>query len=614
MRKKRISIKNHSQESQLIHQRCLVLFFIMMLLASLIILRLAWLQLVRHTLFTTLSQKNWLDLVPIEPTRGLIYDRNGILLAENTPVFSLEMIPDKVNNIPDTLKRIQAILPLSVSEISQFQHQLRQHRRFDAITLRLRLSETEVARFAENQYRFPGVQIRARLIRHYPMGKTLSHALGYVGRINTAELRQLDPVNYSATLWTGKSGIEKSQEHILHGRVGYEQAENDASGQSIRVLNRIPPVPGKNLWLTLDSKLQLIAEEAFAGHRGALVALQPDSGEVLALVSEPGYDPDVFVTGLSSADYHTLQNAADRPLYNRAIRGTYAPGSTIKPYLALEGLDAGIITPDTTIYDPGWFQFGNGGHIFHDWRRLGHGRVNISRAITVSCDIFFYRLADSLGIQSINDVLSQFGFGQPTGVDTTGESAGVIASPAWKKRFRHEPWYDGDTIISGIGQGYMQFTPIQMAAGAAALATRGKRFQPHLLLAEGSREQSIASVPLSPIELDNPPAWEVVIEAMRDVILSREGTGVYHFGRPPTYTVAAKTGTSQLHSIRFRDPRAEHEDQDALPEKLRDNSVFIGFAPLEKPRIALAVVVENDSAAGQIARKVLDAYMGVTPA
>ena len=610
MRSKRVAIKNHSEEVHLISRRCLVVFFITLVLMSLLVMRLAWLQVVHHTLFTTLSEKNWLDLVPVEPTRGLIYDRNGVLLAENIPVFSLDIIPDKVSNIENTLTRLKSFVDLTPNDLTQFQRQLKQHRRFDEVTLKLRLTEEEVARFAESQYRFPGVQVKARLIRHYPFGKAFSHVLGFVGRINSSELRQIDPVNYSATTYIGKSGIEKTHEQALHGQVGYQQAENDASGESIRVLNRIHPIPGKNLWLTLDARLQVEADKAFAGYRGAMVAIDPRNGEILALVSQPGYDPDVFVTGISNAEYDTLQHAPDRPLYNRAVHGTYSPGSTIKPFIALEGLDAAVASPDTTISDPGWYQLEEGGHVFHDWRKLGHGVVNISRAITVSCDIFFYQLAHHLGIERIDEILHAFGFGQLTGVDITGESPGVVASPAWKRRFKQQPWYEGDTIISGIGQGFMQSTPVQLAAATSGIAMRGYRYQPHLVLSEESNGQRISHPPieLERVELEHEEWWDTVINAMHNVIQSREGTG-YHFGRP-AYTVAAKTGTAQVHSIRHRDPTKEHEDQSALPEKLRDNSLFIGFAPVDSPRLAIAVVVENDNAAASvIARKVMDAWM-----
>jgi len=613
MRSNQVAIKNHREEIHLISRRCFVSFLITLILVALLIIRLIWLQCVHHEIFTTLSTKNWLDLVPVEPTRGLIYDRNGVLLAENIPVFSLDMIPDKVSNIRKTLHQIREIIPLTANDLGQFHRQLKQHRRFDEVTIKLRLSEEDVARFSENQYRFPGVQVKARLLRHYPFGKTFSHVLGYVGRININELRHIDPVNYSATTYIGKSGIEKTHELILHGQVGYEQAENDASGESIRVLNRIHPQPGKNLWLTLDSHLQTIADNAFAGFRGALVALDPRSGEILALVSEPGYDPDIFVTGISNTEYNALQHAPDRPLYNRAVRGSYPPGSIIKPFIALLGLDAEAATPDTTIMDPGWFQLEEGGHIFHDWRRLGHGLVNISRAIVVSCDIFFYQLAHHLGIERIDDILHEFGFGELTGVDITGESPGILASPAWKRHFKNQPWYEGDTIISGIGQGFMQFTPIQMAQGIGTIGARGKHFQPHLVLAEESEGSRIIHQPidLPPVQLDHEEWWDTVIEAMHNVIQSREGTG-YHFGRPKTYTVAAKTGTAQVHSIHHRDPTKDHEDQSILPEKLRDNSLFVGFAPVENPKIAIAVIVENDNAAASvIARKIMDAAMGV---
>ena len=356
---KRIAIKNHIQEIRLITRRCIAVLIIMLLLIVFLIIRLGFLQLSQHDLYTTLSKKNWLDLVPLEPTRGLIYDRNGILLAENIPIFSLDIIPYKVKNLPQTLADISKIIPLSDTDLAQFQKALKQHRRFDEIPLKFHLSEVDVARFSENQYRFPGIFVKARLLRHYPMGETLSHAIGYVGRISTDELEDIDLTNYAATNYIGKLGIEKFYEDELHGTVGYEKVENDASGEPVRVLNQIKPVPGKNLYLTLDSRLQLAAEKALEGSRGAIVVIQPATGEVLAMVSEPNYDPNLFVEGISTHDFQLLQQSPDRPLYNRALRGLYPLASTIKPYMALEGLDSNVTTPTFTIFDPGWYQFPN---------------------------------------------------------------------------------------------------------------------------------------------------------------------------------------------------------------------------------------------------------------
>ena len=611
--RKRIAIKDHHQEIRLINRRCISMLIIMIILVISLITRLTFLQWVNHEHFTTLSQKNWLDLVPLEPTRGLIYDRNGVLLAENIPVYGLDIIPSKITNMPKTLADIAKIIPLSDDDIAQFHRELQEHRRFDEVTLKIRLSEDEVARFSENQYHFPGVQIKARLIRHYPFVNSLSHVLGYVGRINIDELKEIDATNYSASNYIGKLGIEKYYEDELHGAVGYEQAENDASGQALRVLNQIKPVPGKNLYLTIDSKLQTMVEQALAGHRGAVVVIQPATGQILAMVSEPSYDPNLFVAGIDNKDFQALQDSPDRPLYNRALRGLYPYGSTIKPFIAVGGLDSGVTTPESTIYDPGWYKLNTSSHIFHDHKRGGHGIVNLYRAIVSSCDTYFWDLAHKLGIQRLDNILEKFGFGQLTGVDMDEELPGVLSSPAWKRKVKGVSWYEGDTLNSAIGQGFMQVTALQLATGVAIIANHGKRFIPHFLLAEqepGKPLETQAPTQQESVNLRDPNIWNIVINAMQGVITAPGGTG-YHFGKLGPYTVAAKTGTAQNHSIKHynNNLNEDHEDQSNLPQKLRDNSLFIAFAPVEKPKIAIAVIVENDSVAPQIARQILDYYL-----
>ncbi len=609
--RKRIAIKDHYQEIQLINRRCISTLVIMIILVGLLITRLTYLQWVNHAHFTTLSQKNWLDLVPLEPTRGLVYDRNGVLLAENIPVYSLDILPYKITNLPKTLAEIAKIVPLSDEDIVQFQRELKQHRRFDEVTLKMRLSEDEVARFSENQYRFPGVLVKARLIRHYPFVNSLSHVLGYVGRINIDELKDIDATNYSASNYIGKLGIEKYYEDDLHGTVGYEQAENDASGQALRVLSQIKPIPGKNLYLTIDSKLQAAVEQALSGHRGAVVAIQPATGQILAMVSEPSYDPNLFVAGISNNDYQTLQQSPDRPLYNRALRGLYPYGSTVKPFIAVGALDVGATNTDYAIRDPGWYKLSTSSHIFHDHKRGGHGTVNLYRAILVSCDTYFFDLAHRLGIQRLDAIQEKFGFGQLTGVDLEEELPGVLASPAWKRRVKGASWYEGDTLNAGIGQGFMQVTALQLATGVTIIANHGKRFTPHFLLAEQEPGKSLepqAPTSQEPVNLRDPNNWNIVINAMQAVITAPGGTG-YHFGKLGPYTVAAKTGTAQVHSIKHYNVNEAHEDQSKLPERLRDNSLFIAFAPVENPKIAIAVIVENDLTAPQIARQILDYYL-----
>lgn len=610
---KRIPIKNHHQEVQLTAMRSMYVLIFISIMILLLILRLAYLQVHKNELYSTLSTKNWLDLVPVEPTRGLIYDRNGVLLADNIGVFSLDITPYQVADLPKTLIELKKIISLSSSDLTQFEKQRKQHRRFDEIPLKLRLTEEEVQRFAENQYRFPGIQVKARLMRRYPYGSTLSHVMGFVGRINTQELNEIDLTNYSASHYIGKSGIEKYYEDDLHGQVGYQEVENDARGKPIRILKEIKAIPGKNIYLTIDYNLQTIAEKALQGHRGAIVAIEPDTGQVLAMVSEPSFDPNAFVVGISHADYKTLQESPDRPLYDRAVHGLYPPASTIKPYFALEGLNAEVITPQDTIDDPGWFELNNSTHRFHDWRKGGHGTVNMSKAITSSCDTYFFELSVKLGIQRMDTILSDFGFGAPTGIDLDNEQPGVVPSPEWKRRTKHLPWYPADVVMAGIGQGYLQATPLQLASAIATLATRGQRFMPYLQL--GMQQPNKPYVPQQPIVLDtitlvDNDDWNVIIKAMQNVVDSPEGTA-YRFGRDHRYTIAAKTGTAQV--IAKRGNPDEVDKQLDVPERLRDHHLFIAFAPVDKPKIALAIITENSNTAIDAARLILDYYLANHP-
>ncbi len=610
MRRKRIQIKNHHHEIQLIAKRTMLAFVIICMLISALIARLAYLQIYKNDVYSTLSTKNWLDLVPVEPTRGLIFDRNGVMLAENIPVFSLDIIPVQVTDLSKTLALLNKFVSLSDDDITQFKRQLKQHRRFDEIPLKLRLTEQEVARFTENQYRFPGVVVKARLLRNYPYGESFSHVIGHVGRINTEELNDIDQVNYSASHYIGKMGIEKYYEEELHGKVGYEEVENDASGKPLRVIKEIKGTPGKNIYLTIDSGLQFAAEKALQGHPGAIVAIQPSTGQVLAMVSQPGYDPNIFVLGISQKDYQALQQSDAKPLYDRASRGLYPLASTIKPYLALQALNTGFTTPDYAIYDNGTFQLPNSSHVFHDWLKRGHGRVTLPQAITQSCDVYFYQLAAKMGIRNMDNILTQFGYGALTGIDLDNELPGNVASPEWKRKTRGERWYTGDTIISSIGQGDMQATPLQLASAVATLANRGARFMPYLLLGEQMPGKSYSAqqpIPLDPVVMNDKKYWDIVINAMRDVVDSPQGTASRYFGRGYTYTIAGKTGTGAV--SRRRNPN-EEDKQENMPEKLRDHHLFIAFAPADKPKIAVAIVTEHSNTAIETARMLFDYYLG----
>jgi penicillin-binding protein 2 len=592
-RKRLPALKDYLYENLLFARRLFCLLSLVVLASLVIIIRLSYLQIIEHKRYTTLSQQNLLNIVPIEPNRGLIYDRHGVLLAENVPVFNLEITPGQVPDLNQTLTALTKLLQISDDEIERFQQIMRQHRRYESIPLRIKLPEEEVARFYVNQYRFPGVAIKARLIRHYPLGSTVAHVLGYVGRLNTEELKTVDDINYQATNHIGKIGIEHSFETRLHGKIGYQEVEIDASGRIIRTLKRHAPVAGDNLYLSIDSGLSAIVEKAMAPYRGAVVAIDPRTGEVLTIVSSPSYDPNPFVVGISNQAFNTLQNARNKPLYNRALHGQYPPGSTIKPFLALGSLALHMNTADRKIWDPGWYRLPDSTHIYHDWLSTGHGWIDLTHAIIDSCDTYFFDLAARLGITNIHTILDSFGFGQRTGIELSEERPGILPSPEWKLSARQHPWYPGDTLITGIGQGYMLATPLQLAAATAMLATHGRLMQPTVLL-NPDKPQPIHILDLKP------STWQIVIDAMRQVIDDPQGTG-RRFGRDAPYRTAAKTGTSQVISKRI--------NNNLLPENLRDHSLFIAFAPIEQPTIALAVIIENDPIAPVISRQILDAYL-----
>lgn len=599
-------IKNYSQEVSRYHRRLLLAFLLMVCLIAVLIGRLVSLQIIDHAKYTTMSRDNQINLIPVAPNRGLIYDRNGVLLAENVPAFSLDLIPDHVKNTRQTIAELQKIIDISPDEIDEFYKMKKQHHRYEPVPLKLNLSEEQLAKFYVNRWKFPGVKITARMMRHYPMGKAMASVIGYVGRINENELQHIDKTNYSASNYIGKVGIERYYEHLLHGTVGYDEVEMDASGHIVRTMKNILPTPGADLYLSIDSKLQVAAEDALGDHRGAVVAIDPQTGEVLALVSNPSYDPNLFVKGISSKQFNELQNSPERPLYNRAIRGQYPLASTIKPYMAIQGLDSGEITPQYTIYDPGWFKLPNNKHIYKDWKK--HGYVNVTKAIIVSCDTFFYGLSVKIGIKGMDDILDAFGFGKYTNIDMEEELPGLIPSPAWKLRRTGQPWYTGDTVNSSIGQGFMLATPLQLAHAVATLSLRGKGFQPKLLhkyqQANGIDVQEEA-INLPTVELQHQNVWQVVIDAMEGVINNPSGTG-YAFGRNPPYTVAAKTGTGQV----YKPARYEDLPNSNIPEKYRSHSLFIAYAPVEDPKIAIAVVVEHTPGyAPIVARKVIDEYL-----
>ncbi|HQU15682.1 MAG: penicillin-binding protein 2 [Chromatiales bacterium 21-64-14] len=608
----RLTLKDYLAESQLTIARATWAVILIGLLTSGLIARLVYLQVVSYKHYAMLSKENWVKLLPVPPTRGLIYDRNGVLLAENVPTYNLEITPDQVPNLKSTLVRLRRLIPISNDDVEAFQQLMAQKPRFESIPLRFQLTSKEVARFAVNRWRFSGVDVTARLRRYYPLGPLAVHDIGYVGRIDVADLKRVNTSEYASTSYIGKTGIERYYEALLHGNVGVKQVEVNAQGRTLRVLKRDAPQPGDNLYLTLDARLQATAQKALGKYAGAVVALDPVNGDILAMVSTPTYNPNPFVDGIDTKAYNALRDNPGHPLFNRAIRGRYSPGSMIKPFVALAGLQYGAIIPSSTVYCPGYYQLPGSSRKYWGWKRGGHGTVDLKDAITESCDIYFYALAHKLGIDRIHAFLSRFGFQKRTGVDLPGERAGLLPSPQWKEATRHEPWYPGETLINGIGQGYTLVTPLGLAVATAALAMHGQRVIPHLLYA--TQDPSTGDLKIVPtrrlptITLSNPAYWKDVITSMTDVVNSIHGTA-HSIARGLRYTIAGKTGTAQL----FGTGKGGYAHEAEIPFKLRDNALFIGFAPAYDPKIVVAVIVEHGGYGGvtaaPIARKVMDEYL-----
>lgn len=604
-------LKDYRRESKILNNRLIVASIVIVMLTLAVISRLFYLQIISYKHYATLSQENRVTLVPVPPQRGVIYDRNGVVLAQDAPSFSLEVTSDEVDDMDAMLKALGEVITLSEREVKRFRRELKQKRRFEAVPLRFNLDDEEMARFAVNRYRFPGVGVKARMVRHYPLGELGVHALGYVGRINEAELKKLD-TNYSGTTHIGKLGIEKSYESILHGTVGVEQIETTARGDALRVLGHILPVAGKDIYLTLDINLQAVAEGALGGKRGAVVAINPKTGEILAFASMPNYDANLFVNGISYEDYDALQTSLDKPLVNRALQGQYPPGSTVKPFYALAGLEYNKIKPNDTVSCRGFFQLPGVAHRYRDWKKEGHGSVNLDTAVAQSCDVYFYTLAQSLGIDAMATFMGQFGLGKKTGIDIPGEMSGAMPSSAWKRKMFNQPWYGGETLIAGIGQGYVLTTPLQLAAITATLANNGVQMQPHLL--RGTHELGSPTMTAKVPEISqrvpvvNDENWRAAINAMVSVVHSPRGTA-YGMGARSPYKIAGKTGTAQVVGIK----QGERYKESETPERFRDHALFVAFAPVEDPQIAVAVLVENgghgSSAAAPVARTLMDYYL-----
>ncbi|MCG8378627.1 MAG: penicillin-binding protein 2 [Proteobacteria bacterium] len=610
---KEFTLKDNEFESRLIARRVFFAGLIILLMVALIISRVFYLTVIQHEHFTTLSKSNRVKITPIPPIRGLIYSREGVIIAENKPSFSLEVIPEQIEDVDRLIEQLSKLISIQDSDIDRFKNLLAKKRRFESIPLRLNLDQKEVAIFSVNRHRFSGVDVVAGLNRFYPLAEELVHTIGYVGRIDEEDIKQLDESNYSGSTHVGKLGIEKAYEDILHGDVGFQQVEVNAQGRVIRVLDRTAPKPGQNLHLTIDLSLQRIAINELNNRRGAIVAMDPANGDVLAFVSSPGYDPNKFVNGIDTRSYSALLSSRDKPLINRVIQGKYPPGSTIKPFLGLVGLDNGVRDLAQESWCPGWFSLKGHDHRYRDWKKGGHGYTNLHKAITQSCDVFFYILAYELGINRIFEGLSWFGFGETTGIDIDGEASGLLPSKEWKRNALGQAWYPGETLIMGIGQGYALSTPMQLVKATSSLANKGKIVRPRLVSSTSDPISNDISYLNSHIEntiqVKNQSYWDDIITSMKDVVHGVGGTA-WRSGLNAKYKFAGKTGTAQVISI-AQDKEYKKEE---IPEELQDHALFIAFAPIETPRIAVAIIVENggggSKTAAPIARKMFDHFMG----
>lgn len=620
-------IKDHHSERQMFLSRVILSAVIGLLLLGIVVARLVQLQIVEYEQFAEQSQGNRIRIEAVPPNRGLIFDRKGRVLAENVPTYQLELIPEQVADIDDTLARLAGLGLIKAEDIPRIIELSRQGPRFKPVTLRFRMSDEEIANFAIQRPRFPGVDFQPRLVRHYPQGEAIAHIVGYVGAISTADLNRLDTAEYSGTQHTGKTGVEYFNEDRLHGAPGYRQLVTNARGRQVPIDGRDasdsipesePPVPGANLFLSVDLDLQLLATELMRGKRGSIVAIDPRNGEVLTLVSAPSFDPNVFALGMTASEFNAMQYDPDQPLFNRAVRGHYPPGSTIKPMLSLAALETGATNLTRRAVCRGFYSLPGSTHRYRDWKPEGHGEVDLHDAIAESCDVYFYEISRDIGIDRMHFYLSQFGLGQPTGIDMTGEQVGLVPSRAWKRSaFREQAdrvWFPGETVIASIGQGYMLTTPLQLASATATLATRGVRFRPHLVAATedpltGERQLK-APQRLANVDIHNEFYWDSIIAAMNAVLQGENGTA-RATGRGAPYTMAGKSGTAQVFSV----AQEEEYDEDEIEERLRDHALFISFAPVEDPAIAVVVIIENGSSgsrvASPIARAIMDRYLGV---
>lgn len=619
-------IKDHHSERRLFIARVILTSVVAILLLGTVIARLVQLQVIDYEHFAERSQGNRIRIEAVPPIRGLVFDRQGRILAENLPAYQLELIPEQVEDLDDTLDRLARLNLIEAADIPRFHELSRIGPRFKPVTLNMRLNDKQIAHFAIQRPRFPGVDFRPRLVRHYPDGEAIAHVVGYVAAMSTRDLERVDASRYAGTTQAGKTGVESSYESRLHGDSGFRHIVTNARGRHVPAESRdlqdtLPadahPTPGANLYLSIDLELQKLATELLTGRRGAVVAMDPSSGEVLALVSAPPFDPNLFAVGMSTSQFSALQDDTNQPLFNRAVRGTYPPGSTIKPVLALAALETGATNLERKTMCHGFFILPNTTHRYRDWKPEGHGEVNIHDALEQSCDVYFYGISNDIGIDRMHDYLNRFGLGSETGIDVSGERPGLVPSTEWKRNAfsnrSDQRWYQGETVIASIGQGYMLATPLQLATATAALATRGIRYQPRIVAAwedplSGKRTLT-SPVRLDDVRLDNESFWDDVINSMNKVMQGTRGTA-RAVGSGAPYRMAGKSGTAQVFSV----GQDEEYDDEEVEERLKDHALFIAFAPLENPQIAVAVIVENGSSgsgvAAPIAKAIMDKHLG----
>lgn len=613
MKLQRNSFRDYTAEQALFVRRAVVAFLGILILSGILVVNLYHLQIFRFDDYSTRSNQNRIKLVPVAPSRGIIFDRNGIPLALNRTIYQAELIPEKVDNLKQTLQELRPVLDLTDDDIDAFEKERKRSRRFSSIAVKTALDDVQVARFAVNQYRFPGVEVKGYQRRYYPYAQTLTHVVGYVSKINDRDVARLDKEgkwpNYAATHDIGKLGIENFYEDTLHGKTGYEEVEVNNRGRVIRQLHEQPPQAGEDIYLTIDLKLQQYIETLLTDSRAAVVVSDPRNGEILALVSTPSYDPNLFVDGISGKDYKALLQNEDRPLYNRTIQAAYPPASTVKPYVAVSALSSNVITRNTTLFDPGWWQLPGSDKRYRDWKKWGHGHLNVTKALEESADTFFYQVAYDMGIDRLADWMAKFGYGERTGIDLPQENPGNMPTREWKmKRFK-KPWYQGDTIPVGIGQGYWTATPLQMNKAMMILINDGEVKTPHLLQAARKEGQLIPwTQPVeSPIADIRSGFWELVKDGMYGVANRANGTAHKSFDNAP-YKIAAKSGTAQVFGLKENETYNAHK----IAERLRDHKLMTAFAPYDNPRVAVTIILENGGAGpavGGVMRQILDHIM-----